>query len=101
MKQNKSKLTAEEILHLAKLSQLSLTDEEIKKIGNQLNETLNYVNNLNELDTSSISEEMHVTKTTNAMREDTVDTSRMFSQANALKNAANKKNGYFVVKRIL
>lgn len=101
MKSQKKELTKDDILHLAKLSQLSLTDEEIVQIANQLNDTLDYVHNLNELDISSISSDTHVTNTKNVWRDDVIDTSRMYSQEDALKNALRKSNGYFVVKRIL
>lgn len=97
----KQELAKQEVRHLARLSKLQLTDNELEKIGSQLNATIDYVHNLAELDTTHVSSETHVTKTANVWREDKIDTSQMFTQTQALKNAKNKKNGYFVVKRII
>lgn len=102
MKKNTHVLTKEDVLHLAELSSLVLTDEEINKLLGQLNETLDYVENLHELKTDAISSEAtHITKTTSVYSEDEVDTSRMLTQEQALQNAPSKKKHYFVVKRIL
>lgn len=95
-------LTKDDVVHLAKLSKLELTDEELDKIESQLNETLAFVENLNELSTDDVpSENQHVTKTTNVYAEDEVETSAMLTQTQALQNAPQKKHNYFVVKRIL
>jgi len=44
-------LSKDEILHLAKLAKLNLTDKEIEKYQAQLGETIEYVKNLDELNT--------------------------------------------------
>ncbi len=97
----KSKLTKEEILHLAKLSNLSLTDEEIEKYQKQLEETVEYVENLNELDTSKVEPTSQTTGLNDVFFADGEKNKRGLSQDEATKNAKNKKDGYFVVKRIM
>ena len=47
-------VTREEILHLAKLSALQLTEEEIVAMQNDLDNILQYVSILNEIDTTGI-----------------------------------------------
>lgn len=101
MKNNTSSLTKKDIAHLANLSQLSLTEDEKAKIGDQLNETLQYVANLDDLDTSTVHAASHVSGKTNTFREDVIDRSLMLTQEQALSNAKKKKNGYFVVEKIL
>jgi len=49
----KKVLSSDEIKHLAKLANLPLSDEEIKKYSKQLEETIEYVENLKELDTKN------------------------------------------------
>ncbi len=97
----KSKLNKEEILHLAKLSNLTLTNDEIEKYRKQLEETVEYVENLNELDTRKVEPTSQTTNLTDVFFKDGVENKRGLSQNEAMKNAKNKKNDYFVVKRIM
>lgn len=94
-------LTKDDILHLAKLSKLQLSDEEIEKYWKQLEETVEYVNNLNELNTSKVEPTSQTTNLTNVTYEDGLENKQGLTQEEALQNAKNKKDGYFVVKRIL
>lgn len=88
-----------DISHVAKLANLPLTDEEKKKFGKQLEETIEYIKNLNEVDTKGIEPTSQVTGLENVTREDIVKPS--FSQEEALKNAGSTQNGFFKVKGIL
>lgn len=97
----KNELSKEEIIHLAKLANLSLTDEEIEKFQKQLTETVAYVENLNELDTKNVSETSSTAHLTDVFFKDGEQNKRKFTEEEALANAKNKKNNYFVVKRIL
>ncbi len=56
-----NKMSSEEVLKIAKLVELSLTSEEIKKLSVMLPETLDYVKVLDELDTKNIDETYQVT----------------------------------------
>lgn len=98
---NKRILTKENILHLAKLSKLQLTDEEIEKYWKQLEETVEYVDNLNELDTTKAESTSQTTNLTNVTFEDGTENKQALSQEQALSNTKNKKDGYFIVKRIM
>ncbi len=98
---NKRILSKEDILYLAKLSKLDLTDEEIEKYWKQLEETVEYVNNLNELDTDTIEPTLQTTNLTDIFFEDGSENKRKLSQDEATACTRNKKDGYFVVKRIM
>lgn len=85
--------------HIARLANLTLTDEEIKKFEKQLSEVLEYVKKLEEVDTKDIIETSQVTGLENIFREDKASTS--LSQEDALSNAPSTHNNFFQVKGIL
>lgn len=98
---NKKILTKDDILHLAKLSKLKLTEDEIEKYWKQLEETVEFIKNLDELDTSNVVPTSQTTDMTNIGFTDGEGNKRNLNQEEATKNSENKKNGYFVVKRIM
>ena len=96
----KKTLTSEEIEKLAKLSNLVLSDSEKKKIASQFGETLEYVENLKDLDTSKVSSLTNVTGQENKFFEDGIENRRLLSQDDALSNVKTKKEGLFVVPKV-
>lgn len=94
-------LTSEEIKYLTKLANLQLTEKELKKYSNQLEETIEYVENLNELETKNIIPTSHTVDLKDVFFVDGEKNKRGLTQEETVKNAKNKKNGFFVVKRIL
>ena len=88
-----------DISHVAKLANLPLSVEEKKKFEKQLEETIQYIQNLNEVDTAGIEPTSQVTGLENVTREDEVKPS--LSQEEALKNSKSTHNGLFKVKGIL
>lgn len=84
--------------HLAKLANLPLTDEEKEKFEKQLQETLDYVDQLKEINTEGIEPTSHVTGLENVTRDDVAQPS--LSQDEALANAKSKHNGLFRVKAV-
>lgn len=97
----KKTLSKDEIIHLGKLANLFLTAEEIKKYQGQLEETIEYIKNLEELDTSNTKPTSQTTNTENVFFEDGMKNERLLPQEEAVANAKNKKDGQFVVKRIM
>lgn len=96
-----TKVNKDTVEHLAKLSNLRVSDEELDQYPEKLSESITYVENLTEIDTSGVPDTFFTTDAKNIMDEDVVDESIMFTQEEALKNAQATKKGYFVVKRIL
>lgn len=88
-----------DVSRVAKLANLPLTDEEKKKFEPQLEETIQYIERLNEVDTEGIEPTSQVTGLENVLREDEVKPS--LSQEQALSNAKSTHNGLFKVKGIL
>ncbi len=94
-------LTKKDILHIAKLANLQIQDANIEMYRTQLAETINYVENLDELDTSNVEPTSHSTRLSNIYFEDGTENKRQFTQEEALQNAKNTKKSMFVVKRIM
>lgn len=88
-----------DVSHVAKLANLPLSDAEKKKFEKQLSETLDYVKQLEEIDTKGVEPTSQVTGLENVTREDEVTPS--LSQEEALSNAKSTHNGFFKVPAIL
>jgi aspartyl-tRNA(Asn)/glutamyl-tRNA(Gln) amidotransferase subunit C len=89
-----------DVAHVAKLANLTLTPEEIKVFAKQFTDTLKTVDLINELDTSKAEPTSQVTGLTNVLRQDVVDKSRILTQAEALSQAKQTHDGYFLVPAI-
>lgn len=88
-----------DVTHVAKLANLPLTEGEKKKFENQLEETIEYIESLNEVDTIGVEPTSQVTGLVNVTREDEIRPS--LSHEEALKNAKSTHNDFFKVKGIL
>ncbi len=64
------KLTKDQVKHVAKLANLPITPEEESKYSEQLSKILDYVDKLNEVDTSNVEPTFNVTGLSNVTRED-------------------------------
>jgi aspartyl-tRNA(Asn)/glutamyl-tRNA(Gln) amidotransferase subunit C len=66
------KLSKEEVQHIAMLSRLELTEDEIEGYRDSLGSVLGYVAKLQELDTTGVAELAHGSGLTNVFRADEV-----------------------------
>lgn len=87
------------VKHIAKLANLTLSEKEIIIFEKQLEETLMYVENLSQIDTTNVTPTNQVTELENVTREDKVAPS--LSQVEALKNSKSVYNGFIKVKAVL
>lgn len=62
----------EDILHLAKLSNFSLSDDEVDSLGTDLRDIIKYISQLDELDTENIKPTYQVFEMENIWREDEI-----------------------------
>ena len=88
--------TVDEIAHLARLE---FEGEEKAAIKKDLNRMLDFMDLLNEVDTTNVEPLIYMTEETNVMRDDEVKTT--ITQAQALKNAPAKDSDYFKVPKVL
>ena len=94
-------LTKNEIIHLAKLAQLYLSNKEIEMFQLQLGETIKYVKNLDELDTDNILPTNSVVNLKNITFLDGQKNDRSLSNVEALANTNKNKKGFFEVEKIM
>ena len=94
------KLTREEVLKLAKLAKLSLTDSEVEQFTKEISEILGYVEQLQKIDVNGLEPTYQVTGLTNVMRKDEI---RQYEATpkELLKNAPAVEAGQIKVKRVL
>jgi aspartyl-tRNA(Asn)/glutamyl-tRNA(Gln) amidotransferase subunit C len=96
----KDMLTREEIIHIADLANIKLTEEETTKFQTQLSSILEYIKKLNEVDTSSVEPTSQVTGLVDVTEPDGEKSERTLSPQEALRNTADKTDNYFKVKAI-
>jgi aspartyl-tRNA(Asn)/glutamyl-tRNA(Gln) amidotransferase subunit C len=95
-----AKLTREDILKLAQLAKLSLTEPEIEEFTKDINNILNYVEQLQEVDTTGLEPTSQVTGLVNSTRSDsTIDYG--YNADELLKNVPEVHDQQIKVKRIL
>jgi aspartyl-tRNA(Asn)/glutamyl-tRNA(Gln) amidotransferase subunit C len=95
-----AKLNKKDVLHVAKLSNLTLTDEEVIKLTPQLSKIVDFVGQLSEVNTDGVEPTSQTTGLVNVLREDNVKSEELLSQDKALSNT-NGYNGYFKVQGVL
>ncbi len=93
-------LTLEEVQKIAKLSRLSLTEEETETYKEQLGSILEYVQKLQEVNTDDVTELQHALNITNVFREDMVEPCDPTVRRNALNNFSNRKGDLLEVPAV-
>lgn len=88
-----------DIEKVARLARLELSEEEKVTFGNQLEQVLNYMEQLNRLDTTGVEPTSHAIPIFNVFKEDEVKPS--FPQEEVLAIAPNGEEGYFKVPKII
>jgi len=89
----------DEVLKVAALARLSLTDAEIDEFGPQLTQILGYVETLNEVDVEDTKPMPHAVDVRNVFRSDQKRAS--LPREAALSNAPKTDGRYFQVPQIL
>lgn len=69
-----TKLSTDDVRHIAKLCRLNVSDEEVEKFSTELSSILRFVEKLQEVDTKQVEPTPQVTGLTNGFREDEVVT---------------------------
>ncbi len=93
------KVTKKDLADVAVLSRLSITAEEEDKYLGQLDAFLQYVENLEGVDTAEVQPTTYALPMQNVFRADEVKTS--LAREAALSNAPLAEDGYFKVPKIL
>jgi len=88
-----------QVQHVARLARLKLSEQELKCFSAQLSKILDYINQLNEVDTSSVEPMSHPLDLKNVFREDGVKPS--LPRDEAMGNAPQSRSGFFLVPPVL
>ena len=88
-------ITREEVVHVAKLARLELTEEELERFAGQLDAILEAVGKVSELDLSDVEPTLHPLELSNVWAED--DPRPSLSVEEALANAPERENDAFRV----
>ncbi|MBM4764540.1 Asp-tRNA(Asn)/Glu-tRNA(Gln) amidotransferase subunit GatC [Bacillus sp. B15-48] len=94
-----SRISAEQVKHVAHLARLAITEEEVNKFTQQLDKIITYAEQLNELDTENIEPTSHVLEIKNVMREDVAKPGLEIDQV--LKNAPDHQDRQIKVPPII
>lgn len=92
-------ITRKDVEYIAQLARLRFKDEELENFTHQLNEILNYVEKLNELDTTNVEPLNHPVENVNVFRNDELKPS--IQTEAALKNAPDRTDDFFKVPKVI
>ena len=92
-------LKRDDILKLARLSRLKLSDDEVEEFRGEISEILGYVQMLDKVDTAGLKPTYQVTGLTNVSRDDVVIDYGV-SQDDLLNNVPARDKNYIKVKRM-
>lgn len=95
-----TKITRENVLHLAKLSSLHLTETEIEAMQTDLTKIVEYIEVLDELDTSGVAPQYQVTGLENVMRADAT-TEQVVGREDLLAMSAETADQQVKVPKVL
>lgn len=87
------------VKYIASLSRLHIEEAELSRLGGELQNILQYVDQLKELDVSAVSPTSHVFKMENIFRDDVVLPS--LSQQEALSFAIDRQDGHYKVPKVI
>ncbi len=92
-------VTIQDVEHVASLARLRFSDEEKETLRVQLNRILEYMEQLNRLDTTSVEPLSRVVEISNVFREDRPAPG--VSQNEALQNAPARTGEFFKVPKVI
>lgn len=88
-----------DVEHVAKLARLNLTEEEVENFTQQLGNILDYIHNLEKINTEMIEPTAHTLTIRNVFREDELKES--LDLETVFNNAAEKEGTYFKTPKIM
>ena len=92
-------ISKEEIVHIAKLASLNLTDSEIEKYTNDMKEILDLANTVNNVNTDGFDETIGANEKYNVFRKDEVVD--YGDKEGLLKNAPSQDDGMFRIPKVI
>ena len=93
------KLTREEVLHIARLARLAVTEEEVDRYVDQLSNLLEHFEVLQQVDTEGVPPTAQSVELQSVMRDDVIEPS--LSSEEVLSNAPRREGDSFRIKAVL
>ena len=93
------KIKEETVQQIAHLARLKFEGDEVKSIQQDLSNMIDFMDKLNELDTSNVEPLVFMSEEINVLREDVAEETITVSEA--LKNAPKKDSDYFRIPKVL
>ena len=92
-------ISREEIIHMANLADLNLSEEEIQKYTKDMEDILAFANTINQVNTENLDESITANEKKNVFRKDEV---KEFEDKEALlQNAPSKEDGMFHIPKVI
>ena len=95
-----STITNDDVRHLAQLSSLQMSDTEVESLRTDIEKIINYINQLDELDTDGVEPTYQVTGLQNVWRDDEIIDSSV-SRQQLLALAAEQSDNCVKVPKVL
>lgn len=95
-----SSITVDEVRRIAALAKIAVTSEEAEKLAKELGDILEYVRQLESVDTTGLEPTYQVTGLTNITRQDEL-INYGTTREDLLKNAPRKQGGQIEVPKVL
>lgn len=92
-------LSREDVLHVARLARIALSDEEVERFQAQLSDILDHFDVLRQIDTEGVPPTAHTLDLVNVERDDEVRPSMPVEDV--LRNAPVREGDYFRVRAVL
>ena len=93
------KIDEAQVRHISHLSRLNPTDDEVRLFSEQLSAILEYVEQLNEVETADVPPTAHALPVKNVFRTD--EPRPGLAPDQALANAPHREGSFFVVPKVL
>lgn len=87
------------VRHIAQLARITLSEQELAPLATELNQILDWVEQLDEIDTANVAPMTSVVGHAMAMREDVVTVNDL--QAEVTANAPQSDDGFYVVPKVV
>lgn len=94
------KLSKEQIKNIAELARLEVDDEKVEYYADELSAVLDYVEQLNNVDTNNVSPKIQATSLKNIMREDRQYNNRKDAASRLADMMPSTKDGFARVKSV-
>lgn len=92
-------ISKEDVIHIAKLSSLNLSEKEIESYAKDMTEILEFANQINSVNTNEVNETIAANENYNVFRKDEIK--QDVDREALLQNAPSKDEGMFRIPKVI